>query len=96
MKLVLTPELKNKYGKWVDPDTGKFIKWAKTPKTTEALERRQSEIRDFLNKGLHENLTSEELHRLLKLYTTVHLGLQQEWYDAMILSGMIDLEFHNS
>ena len=85
MELILTPGLKNKYGKWVDKETGKFIRWAKNPKTLEAMEQRRGEIRHMIKEGISDKLTDKELHRLLKIYNKPHIGVEAQWYDSVTI-----------
>lgn len=84
MELILTPQFANKYGKWVYKDSGKFVCWAKFPKTSEKQVQRQAEILDFVCNCGFRNITRKQLHRLLKLYHKTHLGVDEMFYSEIM------------
>ncbi len=86
--LELTPTLKH-HGRFNCAHCGKFVVWAKQPKTTEDMIGRQQLIASILRDNLAIHLPSEnnksepylpdsDLHLLLKLYSVAHLTLVQE------------------
>ena len=81
------------YGKWVcaDPECSKFVRWAKQPKTTDALVERQNNIIIILgqlyerDKSDKTDKTQKTIRFILSIYSTVHLNLvQQSTYDKIV------------
>ena len=88
VQLTLTPALKH-YGRWDCTECGKFVVWAKSPKTCEEMIKRQKEIMLIIRKwaSVEDDDSEEEfeylirdrdLKTLLDLYSTIHLTLVQE------------------
>ena len=90
MELILTPEYPSKYGKWVDKKTGKFIKWAKKPQTSEAMLERQKKIREFIISGAGAEIPEKTLHRLLKLYDKAHINVDRMFFDKLMEEHLSD------
>ena len=82
--LVLTPD-KRHYGRWNCEKCGKFITWAKTPRTNEMIKERQDEILEMVKSGL---LTDEQYRIVLPLYTVAHLNLVQERQYTMVKQSL--------
>lgn len=74
--LVYTPQLKH-YGRWDCKECGKFVVWAKSPKTCEEMEERQEAIMNIIRHKTAD-LSDKDLKELLKLYSVIHLTLVQE------------------
>ena len=74
--LTYTPQLKH-YGRWDCTECGKFVVWAKQPKTCEEMEVRQNTIMNII-KSRTDDLSDKELKNLLKLYSVTHLTLVQD------------------
>ena len=80
ISLVLTPEIKH-YGKYVCEECGKFLVWARTPKSSYALADRQREIVRLL---MQYKFSETDTRMLCKLYNMVHLtGLQQVSWERL-------------
>jgi hypothetical protein len=76
------------YGKFVCAECGKFITWAKTPKTSVVMKRRQQDIINYIKSGRCEELNTIEINRLLKLYSKPHIGVEQEWFDQIMMENI--------
>jgi hypothetical protein len=74
--LTYTPQLKH-HGRWDCTDCGKFVVWAKSPKTCEEMEDRQDTIMNIIKSKAAE-LSDRDLKDLLKLYSVTHLTLVQD------------------
>lgn len=74
------------YGKWIcaNPDCNKFVRWAKKPTTTVALQQRQEDIESLLGDlyKRDENDTTYNTMKMIKfmlaIYNTTHLNLVQK------------------
>ena len=76
VSLTYTPQLKH-YGRWDCNECGKFVVWAKSPKTCEEMEQRQNTILEII-RGHTAELSDKDLKDLLKLYSVIHLTLVQD------------------
>lgn len=74
IELTVTPE-QHHYGRWTCVDCGKFITWAKKPKTTESMREMQRRIREMIcHPEFRVRCTEKEIHNLLKMYNKPHLN----------------------
>ena len=76
VSLTYTPQLKH-YGRWDCTECGKFVVWAKSPKTCEEMEDRQETIVQIIRDHAAE-LSDKDLKDLMKLYSVAHLTLVQD------------------
>jgi len=72
--LEVTPAIKH-YGKWVCDECGKFVVWAKNPKTSQAMRDRQVIIATIIgNLRSSSTMTVKDIKFLCTIYTKVHLN----------------------
>jgi len=74
VKLTLTPTLKH-YGRWDCTECGKFVVWAKSPKTCQDMHDRKEQVLHLLKDRV--NLSFQDLKDLCDIYSAIHLNLVQ-------------------
>lgn len=82
-KMQLTPG-EHHHGKWICSECDKFLTWAKSPKTNEAMKKRQSEI---INYVMHNEISVDDLQFLFEAYSVAHLTLTTSHRYNMLMIG---------
>lgn len=73
--LTTTPQLKH-YGRWDCAECGKFVVWAKSPKTCIEMADRQKTIMNMIRSN--KFISDKDMETILKMYSIIHLSLVQE------------------